>query len=115
MYHNLRIRGSQTLDPNVPSVIHGDYLLFAEEPIMMVGAPGTNGLSRGRNDATPHPNIKGFRVAKFEMSDNNWYLNFNSQENKEMPVFIDSVQNCGRSVLRSMLIDFVPGYLFKSY
>ena len=115
MYHNLRIRGSQTLDPNVPSVIHGDYLLFADEPIMMVGAPGTNDLSCGRNDATLHPDIKGFRVAKFEMSDNNWYLNFNAQENKEMPVFIDSVQKCGRSMLRSMLIDFVPGYLFKSY
>ena len=110
--NSLRIRGSQQLDPNMPSVIHGDYLLFADEPIMFVGGENEEEVERPPSKLLP---INGFRLAKFEYVDEQHVINFETAMGDGLKISntIGSVRQYGGLGLRKMLSEFLPGHYFQ--
>jgi hypothetical protein len=101
IHHSLRIRGSHSSDPNIPSVVHGDYLIFADEPIMT-----TDGFQ------TPD----GFRYAKF-VEIEGWFLDFNNatiENARELLPSIGAVKNDrNRKQLVNQLSDVLPLRFFQ--
>ena len=86
--YSLRIRGSNTLDPTMPSVIHGDYMVCVEEPIM---------ASKTKSNR----NISSLKVGKFVWTDS-WFLDFNESYFSEIPFVRAVKENDGKLHPRSI-------------
>jgi hypothetical protein len=121
--YSLRVRGSRSRDPNAPSVVHGDFLVLSEEPLM----------STNDNKVEILSSAKGLRVAAFLRSnkdDQEWFLRFNNDNGAnsvvaqqqhgeggqrsiiELPTNIGTVKEYGKD-LQNQLSNTIPNSFFK--